>query len=88
MIGPHNQPNQGEKTMAKEKTANVITIDDKEYTEDQLTDEQKVMINHITSLDQKIGSARFNLDQLSVGRDAFMNMLKQSLEAGTTEEAA
>jgi len=74
--------------MAKEKTANVITIDDKEYTEDQLTDEQKVMINHITSLDQKIGSARFNLDQLSVGRDAFMNMLKQSLEAGTTEEAA
>jgi hypothetical protein len=74
--------------MAKEKTANVITIDDKEYTEDQLTDEQKVMINHITSLDQKINSARFNLDQLSVGRDAFMNMLKQSLEAGTTEEAA
>lgn len=74
--------------MAKEKTANVITIDDKEYTEDQLTDEQKVMINHISSLDQKINSARFNLDQLSVGRDAFMNMLKQSLEAGTTEEAA
>jgi len=74
--------------MAKEKTANVITIDDKEYTEDQLTDEQKVMINHIASLDQKINSARFNLDQLSVGRDAFMNMLKQSLEAGTTEEAA
>lgn len=66
--------------MAKEKTANVITIDDKEYTEDQLTDEQKVMINHITSLDQKIGSARFNLDQLSVGRDAFTQMLKKSLE--------
>jgi len=65
--------------MAKEKTANVITIDDKEYTEDQLTEDQKVMINHITSLDQKIGSARFNLDQLSVGRDAFMQMLKESL---------
>lgn len=65
--------------MAKEKTANVITIDDKEYTEDQLTEEQKVMINHIASLDQKIGSARFNLDQLSVGRDAFMQMLKESL---------
>lgn len=76
--------------MAKEKTANVITIDDKEYTEDQLTDEQKVMINHIASLDQKIGSARFNLDQLSVGRDAFMQMLKQSLEQEESkqEEAA
>ena len=71
--------------MAKEKKANIIKIDDKEYTEDQLTDEQKVMINHITSLEQKIGSARFNLDQLSVGRDAFMSMLKQSLNQ---EEAA
>ena len=65
--------------MAKEKTA-TITIDDKEYTEDQLTDEQKVLVNHVASLDQKISSARFNLDQLSVGRDAFMGMLKQSLE--------
>ena len=69
--------------MTEEKK--VITIDDVEYTEDQLSDEQKVMINHITSLEQKIGSARFNLDQLSVGRDAFMAMLKQSLNQ---EEAA
>ena len=66
--------------MAKEKTATVITIDDVEYTEDQLTEEQKVLINHVTSLDQKINSAKFNLDQLSVGRKAFMDMLTQSLK--------
>jgi hypothetical protein len=35
----------------------------------------------LQTLDRKIGSARFNLDQLQVGRDAFMGMLKQSLEA-------
>jgi hypothetical protein len=64
-----------------EKKPNVITIDDKEYTEDQLSDEQKVMINHISDLDRKIGSTQFNLDQLNVGRQAFMNMLKSSLEA-------
>ena len=52
----------------------VITINDKEYTEDQLTDQQKTIINHINSLQQKIGS-EFNLDQLKVGKDAFMNML-------------
>lgn len=63
-----------------------VSIDDKEYTEDQLTDQQKVMINHIGDLDRKIRSAQFNLDQLQVGRDAFMNMLKQSLE--TPEEEA
>ena len=64
---------------AEDKKA-VITIDDVDYTEDQLTDQQKGMINHINSLQQKIGSAQFNLDQLSVGKDAFVNMLKSSLE--------
>ena len=64
---------------AEDKKA-VITIDAVDYTEDQLTDEQKMMINHINSLQQKIGSAQFNLDQLSVGKDAFVNMLKSSLE--------
>jgi len=30
-----------------EKKTQTIVIDDKEYTEDQLTDQQKVMINHM-----------------------------------------
>ena len=64
-----------------EKQANVITINDKEYTEDQLTDKQKVIINHIGDLDRKIKSAQFNLDQLQVGRDSFMKMLTDSLES-------
>ena len=63
-----------------EKKTQTIVIDDKEYTEDQLTDQQKVLINHVGDLDRKIRSAQFNLDQLQVGRDAFMNMLKTSLE--------
>ena len=62
-----------------EKKPNFITINDKDYTEDQLTDEQKMLINHIADLDRKIGSTRFNLDQLQVGRDAFLNMLTASL---------
>jgi hypothetical protein len=68
--------------MAEEKKA-TITIDDKDYTEDELTDEQKVIINHINSLQQKIGSAQFNMDQLQVGRQAFIDMLKKSLEEPT-----
>jgi hypothetical protein len=63
-----------------EKQTQTITINDKEYTEDQLTDEQKVMINHISDLDRKIGSTQFNLDQLKVGREAFMARLTVSLE--------
>jgi hypothetical protein len=63
-----------------EKQTQTITINDKQYTEDQLTDEQKVILNHIADLERKMGSARFNLDQLSVGRDAFMKMLDDSLK--------
>jgi hypothetical protein len=64
---------------AEDKKA-VITINDVDYTEDQLTDQQKVIINHINSLQQKIGSAEFNLDQLKVGKEAFVNMLTASLD--------
>ena len=70
--------------MAEDKK--VITINDVDYTEDQLTDQQKVMINHINSLQQKISSAQFNLDQLTVGREAFVKMLAESLEQTEEED--
>ena len=57
-----------------------ITIDDVEYAVDALSDEQKMLVNHCIDLDRKIGSTRFQLDQLQVGKDAFFAMLKKSLE--------
>ena len=72
--------------MAEKKTR-TVTINGTDYTEDQLTDQQKVMINHIADLDRKIGSTQFNLDQLQVGKQAFMDMLTESL-AELTQEAA
>ena len=73
--------------MAEKKTR-TVTINGTDYTEDQLTDTQKVIINHIADLDRKIGSTQFNLDQLQVGKQAFMDMLTTSLEADTTDVAA
>ena len=70
-----------------EKKTDVITINGTEYTEDQLTDQQKVMVNHVSDLDRKIGSTQFNLDQLNVGREAFVNMLTRSLEEAAAEAA-
>jgi hypothetical protein len=69
-----------------EKQTQTITINDIDYTEDQLTDQQKVIINHIGDLDRKIRSTQFNLDQLTVGRDAFVNMLTVSLATETETE--
>ena len=65
-----------------------ITINDKEYFVEDLTQEQQTMLNHINDLDRKLSSTRFNLDQLSIGREAFINMLAKSVETETEKEAA
>jgi hypothetical protein len=70
-----------------EKQTKTIKINDVEYTEDQLTDQQKVFVNHVADLDRKIGSTQFNLDQLQVGKQAFMSLLTASLEVPAQEAA-
>jgi hypothetical protein len=62
-----------------------ISIDNVEYTLEDMTQEQQLMVNHISDLDRKIASSQFNLDQLNVGKNAFVQMLKQSLEAQPKE---
>ena len=58
-----------------------IVIDEVEYLIDDMTNEQQMMVNHIDDLSRKMASSQFNLDQLNVGKQAFVNMLKQSLVA-------
>ncbi len=67
-----------EKEMPKE---NVITLFDKEYKESELSDEQKVMINHVADLERKIQSSEFNLQQLRFGKQAFVDALQASVES-------
>ena len=63
----------------KEQPEQTITIDDKEYKVSDLTEEQVALVNHVADLDKKLSSARFNVDQLNVGRGAFMSLLTESL---------
>jgi len=75
--------------MAKNKQEPIktsITVDDVEYHYEDMTLEQQTMVNHIADLDKKINGTRFNLDQLQVGKDAFVNMLKASLETEEEKE--
>lgn len=62
-----------------EKQTNVITINDIEYNLDEFTDVQKALLSHIHDLDRKMKNAQFQIDQLSVGRDAFINRLHDDL---------
>ena len=72
--------------MANQKTP--ISIDGVEYQFEDMTEQQQLLVNHVADLDRKLSSARFNVDQLQVGRDAFMAMLKQALEAKPEEAQA
>ena len=65
----------------------VLTFDDKEYIIEDMTDEQKILLNHINDLQNKINSMQFNLDQVSVGKDAFIEKLREALAEDKEEEA-
>ena len=73
-----------------EKKPNPVTINEKEYDFNNLTQEQQTLFSHCVDLDRKISSAQFNLDQLAIGKQAFIKMLEESLAAvvpATTVEA-
>lgn len=70
--------------MGEKKTTPVV-IDGTEYQFEDMTQEQQVLVNHVADLDRKLASARFNVDQLQVGRDAFFGMLKKALVSETVE---
>jgi len=70
--------------MAKDEKK-TITVNEVEYNLDDFTAEQSAMLNHIQDLDRKLSNAQFNLDQLMVGREAFVQRLAASLEAEPEE---
>lgn len=66
--------------MSKDNKAQKITIDEVEYDTANFTEQQIVLTNHCLDLDRKIGNMNFQLQQLQVGKDAFFQALKESLE--------
>ena len=65
--------------MSKTNTPQVITIDGTEYNANDFNEQEVMYLNHCLDLDRKIGSTQFQLQQLMVGKDAFLNMLKAEL---------
>jgi len=62
--------------MMGEKKTPPIIIDEVQYDQEDLTQEQLLIVRHILDLDRKIESAQFNIDQLRVGKEAFLNELR------------
>ena len=63
----------------------IVSIDGVEHKIEDMTEQQTMLLNHVADLERKIGSTKFQMDQLNVGRDAFFTMLKAALEAKPEE---
>ena len=59
----------------------VLSLDGEEYVIEDMSDEQKQMINHINDMQNKLNTNAFMKEQLEVGKEAFINMLRGALEA-------
>ncbi len=70
--------------MAEKKTTPIV-IDGVEHAFEEMSETQQMMVNHIADLERKIKSTQFNLDQLNVGKQAFIDMLTSDMKA--SEEA-
>ena len=64
----------------------VLNLDGKEYVIEDMTDEEKQMINHINDMQNKINTNGFMREQLEVGKEAFIVRLRESLNAEEVEE--
>jgi hypothetical protein len=71
--------------MTKDTKKTSITIDNVEYFYEDMNQQQQVLVNHVADLDRKISSSQFSLDQLNVGKNAFVNLLKEALTAPKEE---
>lgn len=58
----------------------VININDRDYNASDLTDQQKVMVNHVYDLRGKIASGEFALEQLKFAEASFSKELVASVE--------
>ena len=70
----------------KQKREPVLTLDDKEYFVEDLTAEQLRIKDHMADISNKLNTNIFIGEQLQISRDAFVNLLRASLENNDKEK--
>jgi CxxC motif-containing protein len=57
-----------------------LNFEGKEYIIENMSKESKRILNHINDIQNKLNTNAFVKEQLDIGKEAFVNMLKKSLE--------
>jgi len=72
----------------KKETPVILKLNDVEYDVNKdFSDEQKQMYLHLKNIDDKINSNNFIQQQLTVSKDGFVRLLKESLTKWLLENA-
>jgi hypothetical protein len=69
----------------KQKEEPMVNINGTEHKISDLTEEQVILVNHVADLENKMRSARFNVEQLEGGHSHFMDKLNNSFKSNGAE---
>ena len=72
----------------KEKDKPMLNFDGNEYVIEEMSDESKQILNHINDMQNKLNTNAFMKEQLDVGKEAFISLLRESLKEPEAEEEA
>lgn len=61
------------------KKPQIVSIDGIEHDANTFNENQILLLNHTVDLDRKISSTQFQLQQLQVGKESFLKLLKDAL---------
>jgi outer membrane murein-binding lipoprotein Lpp len=71
--------------VTKENKVQTISMNDKEYKVDELSDRAKYLLSQVQDMQTQANQARSRLDQIQVGITGFTNLLQEELEKPRAE---
>ena len=63
-----------------------VTINDKDYNYDELSQEQQILVEHIENCRRSKAQLAFNLDKETIAEGAFAKMLTESFDKKDEEK--
>ena len=63
-----------------------VTINDKDYNYDELSQEQQILVEHIETCRRNKAQLAFNLDKETIAEGAFAKMLTESFDKKDEEK--
>ena len=73
--------------MTDKKTKTPVTIENKEYILEDMSELGQRLVQHTADLDRKIQNLGFQLEQMQMGRDSVWAKLQEEIKVGDVEEA-